>query len=128
MPGGMSYPRLEAMGGIQWRFFDEEHPGSLFLHGRLWMDPPEQGPKAPFSVTPFEPPVDELTEEFPIRLTTGRRLDSYNTGVQTGGYTSPLRRGESICISPEDAERLGMGEGEPGGVGSRRGGGGGPVD
>ena len=39
-----------------------------------------------------DPPVDELTDEFPLRLTTGRRLDSYNTGVQTGGYTSPLRR------------------------------------
>ena len=59
-------------------------------------------------MTPFEPPVDELTDEFPLRLTTGRRLDSYNTGVQTGGYTSPLRRGETIDVSPEDADRLGV--------------------
>ena len=49
---------------------------------------------------PVRAPVDELTEEFPLRLTTGRRLDSYNTGVQTGGYTSPLRRGETIDMSP----------------------------
>ena len=40
-----------------------------------------------------DPPVDKLDADFPIRLTTGRRLDSYNTGVQTAGYTSPLRRG-----------------------------------
>ena len=53
-----------------------------------------------------DPPVDKLDDDFPIRLTTGRRLDSYNTGVQSGGYTSPLRRGESLDISPEDAERL----------------------
>jgi formate dehydrogenase major subunit len=72
-------------------------------------------------VTPFEPPVDELTEEFPLRLTTGRRLDSYNTGVQTGGYTSPLRRGETIDMSPEDAARLGLEEGEVVRVTSRRG-------
>ena len=52
-----------------------------------------------------EPPVDELDDEFPLRLTTGRRLDSYNTGVQTGGYASPLRRGETLDLSPEDAER-----------------------
>jgi formate dehydrogenase major subunit len=121
MHGGMSYARLEAMGGIQWPCFDETHPGSLFLHGRLWMDPPDQGPKAPFSVTPFEPPVDELTGEFPIRLTTGRRLDSYNSGVQTGGYSSPLRRKESICVSPEDAARLGVAEDERVCVVSRRG-------
>ena len=47
------------------------------------------GPLAPFSVVEYEPPVDALDDEFPIRLTTGRRLDSYNTGVQTGRYASP---------------------------------------
>jgi len=76
---------------------------------------------APISVTEFEPPVDELNEEFPIRLTTGRRLDSYNTGVQTGGYTSPLRRGESIDLSPEDGGRMNFAEGERVRVASRRG-------
>ena len=47
-----------------------------------------------------------------IRLTTGRRLDSYNTGVQSGGYSSPLRRGESLDLSPEDCDRLDLSEGE----------------
>ena len=50
-----------------------------------------------------EPPVDALDDEFPLRLTTGRRLDSYNTGVQSGGFASPLRFGETIDLSPEDA-------------------------
>ena len=45
------------------------------------------GPPAPFSVADGAPPVDELDDDFPIRLTTGRRLDSYNTGVAVG----PLR-------------------------------------
>jgi predicted molibdopterin-dependent oxidoreductase YjgC len=118
---GMSYRRLEELGGIQWPCFDEDDPGGTFLHGRLWLDAPQQGPLAPFSVTPFEPPVDELTDEYPLRLTTGRRLDSYNTGVQTAGYTSPLRRRESVDVSPEDAERLGIAEGECVLVSSRRG-------
>jgi predicted molibdopterin-dependent oxidoreductase YjgC len=121
MHAGMSYRRLDTMGGIQWPCWDEDHPGTRFLHARLWLDPPEQGTKAPLSVTPFEPPVDELTEEFPLRLTTGRRLDSFNTGVQSGGYASPLRRGESIEVSPEDAEALGLTEGERVRVSSRRG-------
>jgi formate dehydrogenase major subunit len=68
-----------------------------------------------------DPPVDTLDAEFPLRLTTGRRLESYNTGVQTGGYTSPLRRPESIEISPEDARDLGVEEGERVRVTSRRG-------
>ncbi len=35
----MSYARLEALGGIQWPCYDEQHPGELFLHGRLWERP-----------------------------------------------------------------------------------------
>ena len=52
---------------------------------------------------------------------TGRRLDSYNTGVQTASYGSPLRRGESIDLSPEDAVKLGLVEGAAVRVTSRRG-------
>jgi formate dehydrogenase major subunit len=121
MHAGMAYPRLDEMGGIQWPCWDENHPGTKFLHERLWLDPPEQGTKAPFSVTPFEPPVDELTDDFPLRLTTGRRLDSFNTGVQSSGYSSPLRRRETIDVSPEDASRLAIVEGERVRVSSRRG-------
>ena len=33
MHRGMRYDRLEALNGIQWPCPDEEHPGSLFLHG-----------------------------------------------------------------------------------------------
>jgi predicted molibdopterin-dependent oxidoreductase YjgC len=122
MHTGMSWERLEALGGIQWPCPDESHPGTQFLHGRLWStDPQERGPKAPFSVVLDSPPVDELSDEFPIRLTTGRRLDSYNTGVQTGAYTSPLRRPEAIEISAHDAAELGVTDGERVRVSSRRG-------
>jgi len=117
---GMSYARLDELGGLQWPCYDETHPGELFLHSRLWEDP-LPGRRVPFLPTDHDPPVDELSDEFPIRLTTGRRLDSYNTGVQTAGYTSPLRRGESLDMSPEDAETFGLTEGERVRVVSRRG-------
>jgi formate dehydrogenase major subunit len=120
MHAGMSYRRIEELGGIQWPCYDESHPGTEFLHARLWKDPVE-GPRAPFHVVENDPPVDKLTDEFPIRLTTGRRLDSFNTGVQTGGYTSPLRTREALLISPSDAERLGVRDGERVLASSRRG-------
>src|SRR5262249_59720561 len=41
--------------------------------------------------------------------------------VQTGAYASPLHRGETLDISPEDAERLGVGAGDIVRVTSRRG-------
>jgi formate dehydrogenase major subunit len=117
---GMSYARLEAEGGLQWPCYDESHPGEPFLHSRLWEDP-VPGSRAPFVPVDHDPPVDRLDADFPIRLTTGRRLDSYNTGVQTAGYGSPLRRGESIDLSPEDAARLKVADGERVRVVSRRG-------
>ncbi len=122
MHAGMSWRRLDQLGGIQWPCLTEEDPGTKVLHARLWEgDPERRGPAAPFSVTEFEPPVDELTEEFPIRLTTGRRLESFNTGVQSGGYESPLHRGETIDVSLEQAVALGVAEGELVRVTSRRG-------
>jgi formate dehydrogenase major subunit len=120
MHAGMSYRRLEELGGIQWPCADENDPGSLFLHGRLWKRPIE-GPPAPFTAVEDDPPVEKLSPEFPLRLTTGRRLDSYNTGVQTGGYTSPLRKQEFLQISPEDAHKLGVIEGEVVRASSKRG-------
>jgi predicted molibdopterin-dependent oxidoreductase YjgC len=117
---GMSYRRLEELGGIQWPCYDEEHPGELFLHSRLYEDP-VPGNRVPFVPVDHDPPVDRLDDDFPIRLTTGRRLDSYNTGVQSAGYTSPLRRGESLDMSPEDAERFGLEPGERVRITSRRG-------
>ena len=98
------------------------HPGTQYLHARLWSENPDERLRAaPFSVVIDDPPVDELTAQYPIRLTTGRRLDSYNTGVQTGSYSSPLRRPEAIELSHEDAEALGLTEGEQALVSSRRG-------
>src|SRR5947207_873690 len=120
MHAGMSYRRLEELGGIQWPCYDESHPGEMYLHSRLWQTP-ALGPLAPFSVVEFEPPVDALDADYPIRLTTGRRLDSYNTGVQTAGYNSPLRRDETLDLSPEDGVRYGFREGENVRVSSRRG-------
>jgi predicted molibdopterin-dependent oxidoreductase YjgC len=120
MHAGMSYARLEEMGGIQWPCPSEDHPGELFLHSRLWADP-VRGRKAPFSPVEHEPPVEALTDEYPLRLTTGRRLDSFNTGVQSSRFSSPLRRGETLDLSPEDGARYDVTEGETVRVHSRRG-------
>jgi formate dehydrogenase major subunit len=117
---GMSYKRLDELDGIQWPCYDENHPGELFLHARLWEEP-LQGERAPFAAVDHDPPVEALDDEFPVRLTTGRRLDSFNTGVQSGGYRSPLRRGETLDISPQDAQRYAVADGELVRVTSRRG-------
>jgi formate dehydrogenase major subunit len=122
MHRGMSYARLAEHQGIQWPCYSEDELEPSFLHQRLWaQDPAERGEPAPFGIVGHSPPVDLLDEDFPFRLTTGRRLDDYNTGVQTGGFSSPLRRGELLDLSPEDAAKLGVADGETVRVSSRRG-------
>jgi formate dehydrogenase major subunit len=119
---GMTYDRLEEHQGLQWPCPDTEKLPRSFLHARLWeTDPARRGPAAPFGLVEHDPPVDLTDEEYPLRLTTGRRLDSYNTGVQSGGYASPLRRGEYIELCPEDATAYGVTTGEEVRVSSRRG-------
>jgi formate dehydrogenase major subunit len=120
MHGGMTYARLEELGGIQWPCWDEQHPGDQFLHGRLWDEVVAE--PAPFMPVRHSPPVDVLDGDFPLRLTTGRRLESFNTGVQTGQYGSPLHTGgEALRVSPADGARYGLVDGGRALVTSRRG-------
>jgi predicted molibdopterin-dependent oxidoreductase YjgC len=113
MHAGMSYQRLEDLDGIQWPCPHDDRLEPSFLHGRLWADDPaDRGRLAPFSPVLDDPPVEAVSAEYPLRLTTGRRLDSYNTGVQSGGFRSPLRWGESIDVSPEDAAAMQLHESE----------------
>jgi len=109
---GMSYERLESEGGLQWPCTDLDHPGSPFLHAWLWEEGLGGREPAPFSVTEHEGPKEQLTGEFPLRLTTGRTLDSYNTGVQSSGYASPIRSGEALDLNPADAADNDLSDGE----------------
>jgi predicted molibdopterin-dependent oxidoreductase YjgC len=110
---GMSYTRLAELGGLQWPCPSLDSPGTMSLHERLWAeDPADRGEPAPFNPVEHAPPMDRLTEEFPIRLTTVRNLDGYNSGVQTGGFPSPLRRREALRVCADDAIKLGIADGD----------------
>lgn len=120
MHRGMSYSRIEAEGGVQWPCPDEDQPGEKFLHGRLWQWP-LVGERAPFSPVEWAPPAEQPDAEYPMMLTTGRRLDFYNTGTQTSLYRTPKAQEERIVLHPEDATRFGVSDGDRVQVTSRRG-------
>src|SRR5690606_25783368 len=117
---GMSYERLEREGGLQWPCPAEDHPGEAFLHARLWRRPVE-GPRAPFKPVAYKGPVERPDDEYPLLLTTGRKLEFFNTGVQTTLYGTPVPKEERIALHPVDAERLGVRDGDLVQVTSRRG-------
>ena len=121
MHAGMSWQRLEDEGGLQWPCPSLDHPGSPFLHSWLWADDLDGRDPAPFSAVVHQGPKEELSEHFPLRLTTGRALDSYNTGVQSGGFNSPIRYGDALDMNPADAADLGIEDGEKVKVASARG-------
>ncbi len=120
MHAGMSYKRLAENHGLQWPCYDEQHPGEKIMHWRLWEEP-LLGPRVPIIPTVYEPPVDRITAEYPIMLTTGRRLEFFNTGVQTTLYDSARRQEEVLELNPEDAAALGIADGDRVRVTSRRG-------
>jgi len=115
---GASYERLD-QGGLQWPVLDESHPGTQFLHTRLWADEVEK--KAPFKPVKHQPPAEPPDEEYPLTLTTGRRLEFYNTGVQTSDYKKVKDPEEALEINAEDAEAFGFNDGDAVRVRSRRG-------
>lgn len=116
---GMTYERIRHNRGLQWPCPDESHPGTKVMHTRLWEDVVD--PKAPFNPVEWEPPVEQPDDEYPFMLTTGRRLAFFNTGIQSDVYEHPHRVGEWMEMHPDDAERLGVQDGDQVSVTSRRG-------
>ena len=107
----MSYAGSRSSAASSGRALTRTHPGEPFLHGRLWDDPGARPPRRSSSVE-HNAAGRTARRGLPAAADDRRRLESYNTGVQTGGYTSPLRRGETIVVAPEDGARFGVTDGE----------------
>ncbi len=118
--GGMSYRRLEALDGLQWPCPDGRSSGQPAA-ARPAVERSDRRGAGAVHAGRIRAAGRHAVADFPMRLTTGRRLDSFNTGVQTGGYSSPLRFGETIDLAPEDGVSLGVAEGERVRIVSRRG-------
>jgi formate dehydrogenase major subunit len=71
--------------------------------------------------TSYAPPAEGVDDEYPLTLTTGRRLEFYNTGVQTALYDSARPQEEILEMNPEDASERGIADGMLVRVSSRRG-------
>jgi predicted molibdopterin-dependent oxidoreductase YjgC len=93
--------------------------GTRFLHAQLWADEVEKRP--PFHPVDHEGPVEMPDEEYPFQLTTGRRLAFHNTGTMTQSYKKVKDPEELLEICEEDAQKVGIEDGDFARVSSRRG-------
>jgi formate dehydrogenase major subunit len=115
---GITYERIEEE-GLQWPCPTLEHPGTAFLHknGNF-----SRG-KGLFSKTDWVPPAELPDAEYPLALSTGRRLWHYHTATQTRNSVGleNLFPEELLEIHPQDALKLGIKSGDLVKAKSRRG-------
>ena len=115
--GGIFYDRIDKV-GLQWPCLDRSHPGTKFLHSEKFT----RG-KGKFHPVEFLPPKELPDDEYPFVLTTGRMLQHWHTGSMTrrSVVLHDLVPTGFVELNPEDAERIGAGEGDVLSVSSRRG-------
>ncbi|NQT24682.1 formate dehydrogenase subunit alpha [candidate division KSB1 bacterium] len=115
--GGISFERINDV-GLSWPCPDKNHPGTKYLH----KDQFKRG-LGKFHPVEFKPPVEKADKTFPFLLSTGRQLYQFHTGTMT--RKSPVINQVSptgyVEIHNEDAERLGIVNGQKVSVATRRG-------
>jgi formate dehydrogenase major subunit len=105
---GITYARLEH-GGLQWPCPDESHPGTALLHEHAFT----AGPRVALRCISHTPTAQRPSPEYPLVLNTGRSLFQFNAGTMTMRTRNrALRATDRLEMSPADAERLGLRDGE----------------
>ena len=114
---GLDWDRIDE-GEYHWPVPDKHHPGTPRLHETGF----ENG-RGIFSCTTYRDPAETINDDYPLWLTTGRRLQSYHTHTQTGrsGGMEYFLPGESLEMHPDDVTRLGLTDGKPCRMSSPRG-------
>lgn len=128
---GITYEKIESQMGVFWPCPSDDHLGTPRLFEEGSWNPIAQGKgpfyfpdgKARFNVAPYTPPAEDVDEEFPIILTSGRVVSQYLSGTQTrrigplvDQYPEP-----QIEMHPQLADKLNLRDGDWARVESRRG-------
>ncbi|MGP5145114.1 molybdopterin-dependent oxidoreductase [Corynebacterium variabile] len=134
---GVDHERLR-QGPVQWpaapgagernpvRYLNDGVSQDLFVTGsgevpRLAFPTPTR--RARFHARPWLPPAETPDDEFPLVLTTGRLPHQWHTMTKTGRVNKLMKLNPSsfVQIHPVDAAGLGVADGDPVEVRSRRG-------
>jgi predicted molibdopterin-dependent oxidoreductase YjgC len=105
---GLDWDRIENS-EYQWPVPDKDHPGTPRLHEDSF--PIGRGI---FKQLTYRDPAETISEDYPVWLTTGRRLQSYHTRTQTGRSSGIdyLLSEESLEIHPDDVVEWGLEDGD----------------
>ncbi|MFI7604474.1 formate dehydrogenase subunit alpha [Micromonospora sp. NPDC049366] len=115
---GISHARLDRDGPLHWpcRGADQPDEARLYLDSFATADG-----RAALAARPYLPPGEQPDAGHPYVLITGRRLVHYNSGSMSRRTPNRrLRPHELLDLHPDDAARLGLGDGDLVEVSSRR--------
>ncbi|MCB0105659.1 MAG: molybdopterin-dependent oxidoreductase [Caldilineaceae bacterium] len=109
---------LAEHGEYQWPIPHKGHPGTPRLHEEEFTNG-----RGIFRVINYRDPAEVIDDEYPVWLTTGRRLQTYHTRTQTGRsqgieYFVPE---ETLEVHPENVVEWGLQDGGWAKLSSRRG-------
>jgi assimilatory nitrate reductase catalytic subunit len=118
---GITYERIEAEHGIFWPCPAPGHPGTprLFEGGRFH----HADGRARFHPVEYRPPAEDVDDEYPVILTTGRVVSQFLSGTQTRRIGPLVEQDPEprVELHPALAARVGVRTGDRVRVSSRRG-------
>lgn len=116
---GVTHERLVGP-GLQYPVHDHQHPGTSFLFDDRF---PTTDGRATLVPVEYLPPAELPDDGFPFVMNTGRQLYHWHTGTMTRRSLGLDSREPTptVELSPPDAAELGVGDGDPVRITSRRG-------
>lgn len=128
---GITYEKIERQMGVFWPCPSDDHPGTPRLFEPGSDNPVAKGKgrfyfpdgKARFNVADYRPAVDDVSEEYPLFLTTGRVVSQFLSGTQTRRIGPLIKHYPEprIELHPRLAEKLGIADGDWATAETRRG-------
>ena len=119
---GMTYEKIEKVGGIQWPC-NKQHPnGTARLYDENMPCPTSDG-KANLLPLDWQPLVENESTAFPLILNTGRTVEQWHTRTKTKSISilNDLAPEAWIEINPTNAKELEVKSGDRMAISSRRG-------
>jgi len=114
---GLDWDRIENS-EYQWPVPEKDHPGTPRLHEKEF-----KNGKGLFKIIGYRDPAEVIDEDYPVWLTTGRRLQAYHSRTQTGRSAGIdyLLNEETLEVNPKDAIAWQIRDGDFVEMSSRRG-------
>jgi len=119
---GATYEKMEGEKSVIWPCPTEDHPGTpVLFEGNVFSMP---NGKAKFIGAEWRAPMEQVSDDYPLVLSTVREVGHYSCRSMTGNCSALKTLADEpgfVQINPEDAQKLGIKDQQLVWVSSRRG-------